>query len=173
LALELDLERLAVVALALAYVAGDVDIRQKVHLDLDHAIALAGLAAPALDVEGEAAGLVAARLGLGELGEPFADWGEGAGIGGGIRARGAADRRLVDVDRLVELLDAFELVVLAGPLACAVELAGDRAVERLDEESGLAAAGHAGHRGEQAKGHVHGDVLEVVGAGAMHCEAAA
>src|ERR1051325_11850665 len=35
LALEGDLERLAVVALALADVAGDVDVGQEVHLDLD------------------------------------------------------------------------------------------------------------------------------------------
>ena len=60
------LQRLAVVALALADVAGDVDVRQEMHLDLDQAVALAGLAAAALDVEGEAAGLVAACLGLGQ-----------------------------------------------------------------------------------------------------------
>src|SRR2546428_12058032 len=63
-ALEQNLERLAVVALALADVAGDVDVGQEVHLDLDDAVALAGLAASALDVEGEAAGLVAARPAL-------------------------------------------------------------------------------------------------------------
>ena len=51
-----DLQRLAVVALALADVAGDVDVGQEVHLDLDDAVALAGLAAAALDVEAEAAG---------------------------------------------------------------------------------------------------------------------
>src|SRR5688572_18456311 len=73
LALEQDLERLAVVAFSLADVAGDVDVGQKVHLDLDDAVALAGLAAAALDVEGEAAGLVAARFGLGQAGEPLAD----------------------------------------------------------------------------------------------------
>ena len=67
LALEGHLQGLAVVALALADVAGDVDVGQKVHLDLDHAVALAGLAAPALDVEREAAGLVAARLSLGRF----------------------------------------------------------------------------------------------------------
>jgi hypothetical protein len=67
LPLELDLQRLAVVALALADVAGDVDVGQEVHLDLDDAVALAGLAAAALDVEGEAPGLVAARLGLRQL----------------------------------------------------------------------------------------------------------
>src|SRR6185503_20374431 len=56
LAAELDLERLAVVALALADVALDVDVRQEVHLDLDDAVALAGLAAASLDVEREAPG---------------------------------------------------------------------------------------------------------------------
>src|SRR6202030_1374427 len=58
--LEQHVERFAIVALALADVAGDVDVRQKVHLDLDDAVALAGLAAAALDVEREAARLVAA-----------------------------------------------------------------------------------------------------------------
>src|SRR3546814_10886608 len=53
LALERHLQRLAVVALAVAHVAGDVDIRQEVHLDLQHAVALTGLAPPDLDVEGE------------------------------------------------------------------------------------------------------------------------
>src|SRR5678815_528647 len=80
LVLELDLQRLAVVALALAHVAGDVDVGKKVHLDLDDAVALAGLAAPALDVEGEAAWLVAARFRLRQAGEPFADHGEGTGV---------------------------------------------------------------------------------------------
>jgi hypothetical protein len=55
LALELDVQRLAIVAFAVAGVAGDIDIGQEVHLDLDDAIALAGLAAAALDVEREAA----------------------------------------------------------------------------------------------------------------------
>ena len=52
---EQHLEGLAVVAPALADVALHIDVRQKVHLDLDDAVALAGLAAPALDVEREAA----------------------------------------------------------------------------------------------------------------------
>ena len=49
-----------VVAPSLAYIAGYVDIRQEVHFHLEYAIALAGLATPALDVEAEAPGRVAA-----------------------------------------------------------------------------------------------------------------
>ena len=113
LSLNVHLQRFAVVALALADVAGDVDVGQEVHLDLDDAVALAGLAAAALDVEGEAAGLVAARLGFGQAGEPVADRREGAGVGRGVGARRAADRRLVDVDDLVEVLQALDAVVRA------------------------------------------------------------
>ena len=128
---------------------------------------------PPLTLKEKRPGLVAARLGLGQLGEPFADGGEGAGIGGGVRARRAADRALVDVDHLVEMLEALDRLVLARDLAAAGELAGDRAVERLDEEGRLAAARDAGHRGEQAERDVDGDVLEVVGARAFDREPAA
>ena len=132
--LELHLQRFAVVALAVADVAGDIDVGQEVHLDLQHAVALAGLAAAALDVEAEPAGLVAARLAFGEAGEPVADLGEGAGVGRRVGARGAADRRLVDVDHLVEMFEAGDLVMLAGDDARAVQRAGGGGVERVDGE---------------------------------------
>ncbi|MNT06821.1 hypothetical protein D3C72_1415030 [compost metagenome] len=80
------------------------------HLDLDDAVALTGLAAAALDVEAEATGAIAARLGLGQARIPVADRIEGAGIGGRVRAGGAADGRLVDVDDLVELLQPLDPV---------------------------------------------------------------
>ena len=124
------------------------------HLDLDDAVALAGLAAPALDVEAEAARLVAARLGLGQAGEPVADRREGAGIGGGVGARGAADGRLVDIDDLVEMLQPLDPVMLAGMVARAVEAAGQRLVERLDDQRGFAAARDAGDAGEGAERNI-------------------
>jgi len=44
-----------------------------VHFDLDDAITLAGFAAAALDVEGKAAGFIAAGFGFGKPCEPIAD----------------------------------------------------------------------------------------------------
>src|SRR3546814_19315513 len=102
------------VAGAVAYVAGDVYVGEEVHLDLEDAVALARLAAAALDVEAEAPGLIAARAALREPREPVADLGEGAGIGGRVGARGAAGRRLSDVDHLVELLKDGVLFWEAG-----------------------------------------------------------
>src|SRR5207237_342043 len=125
-AAEQDFQRLAVVALAVADIALDVDVGQKVHLDLDDAVALAGFAAPALDVERKPPRQVAARLGFGQPGKPVADRGEAAGVGRRVGARRAADRRLVDVDDLVEKLVAFERLKRRRRLARVVEPLGAR-----------------------------------------------
>src|SRR5690606_7954042 len=101
--LEDDIQGLAIVSLAVADVAGDIDVRQEMHLDLQYAIALARLAASALDVKGESARQVTARLCLRKTGEPVAYRGERPRIGGGVGARRASDRRLIDVDDLVEM----------------------------------------------------------------------
>ena len=111
LALVVDLERLAVVAGAVADLARDVDVGEEVHLDLDRAVARAGLAAAALDVEREPALQVAAHLRLGRRGEQLADVVEDAGVGRGVGPRRAADRRLVDVDHLVDVVEAGDPLV--------------------------------------------------------------
>ena len=162
LALEADVQRLAVVALAVALLARDVDVRQEVHLDLDLAVAAADLAAAALDVEREAAGLVAARARLLGLGVQVADLVEEADVGRRVRARRAADRRLVDADDLVQVLEALDALVRARPHPRAVELVGDGLVEDLVDQRGLARARHARDRAEDAQRHLDVDVLEVV-----------
>jgi hypothetical protein len=84
LALESDLQRLAVVAPAFADVARHVDIRQEMHLDFDDAVALTRLAASAFDVEAEAPGFVAAGAGFRHGCEDVADRREQAGVGRGF-----------------------------------------------------------------------------------------
>src|SRR5579875_296729 len=168
LALEPDFERLAIVALALADVALDVDVGQEVHFDLDDAVALAGLAAPAFDVERETARPVAARLGFGQAREPVSYWRECTRVGCRIGTRRAADRRLVDVDDLVEVLDALDAVVRARLLARAHQPARQRLVERVDHQRRFAAARDAGDAGEGAERERNLDALQVVGARADH-----
>ncbi len=104
-----DIQNAALVARALALVADQLDIGQELHLDGDGAVALAGLAAAAGDVEGEMAGGVAAPLGLFGGGEEAADEVEGLDVGDRIRARRAADGRLVDHHGLADQLGADRL----------------------------------------------------------------
>ncbi len=162
LALVVDLQRLPVVAGAVAHLAGDVDVGQEVHLDLDGAVAGARLAAPALDVEAEAPGLVAAHLGLGRGREQLAHVVEDAGVGGRVGARGAADRRLVDVDDLVDLVHAVDPRVAARHRARPVELLGQGVVEDVVDQRRLARPRHAGDGGEHPQRELDVDALEVV-----------
>jgi len=62
LAFKANFQRFAVIACALARLACDINIGQKMHLDLDDAIALTRFAAPAFDVKAEPPRLIPSRL---------------------------------------------------------------------------------------------------------------
>src|ERR1700689_498500 len=87
----LDLQCFLVVAAAAADIARNGNIGQEPHFNALQAIALAGLAAAALYVEAEAAGLVAALARFRQHGEDVADRRKDSRISGRIRARRAAD----------------------------------------------------------------------------------
>ena len=165
LAAVVNLQRFSVVAAALAGVAGDVDVGQKVHLDLDHAIALTGFAASATHVEAEAARRVAAGAALGHRREQVADGAEQPGVGGGVGAWGAADGRLVDVDDLVEQIEPVDAIAGCGEGAGAIQVTRRLGVERVVDQRGFARAGDAGDAGHEADGNLGIDILEVVAAG--------
>ena len=157
LALVGDLQRFAVVAPALADLAGDVDIGQEVHLDLDDAFALARFAAAALDVEGEPPRHVAPRLRFRHRGVELADRREQPCVGGGVGARRSSDRALIDVDHLVEKTDALEGIVHTRLVFGVVELLGEASVERVGHQRALAGAGNTRHADELAEREAHGD----------------
>ncbi len=129
--------------------AGDPDVGEEVHLQAVRAVALAGLAPAAGDVEAEPARRVAPGLGLGKLGVEVADLVEQLDIGRRVGARRAADRRLVDVDHLVELIEPLDPVVGAGLGDRAVQVASQRLAEDVADQRALARARDARHADEQ------------------------
>ena len=172
LALVADFEGLPVVALALADVAGHIDIRQKVHLHLGDSIPLTGFAAPALDVEGETPGLVAPGAGFLGAGEQLADGGEDPGVGRGVGAGRAADGALVDIHAFVEVLQPVD-----GAVGCRlqggglVEGGGGQRKQGFVDQGGFPRAGHAGDAGEHPDGDVEIHIAQVVAAGATDGQA--
>ena len=158
-----NVERLPVVPPPLAFLARHVHVGQEVHLDADDAVALARFAAPALDVEREAARLEPSLPGLGQHRKQLADEREQARVGGRVAAWGAPDGRLVDLDHLVDQIDAVDAIVETRVARRLVERLGERLVQNLVDQRRLARAADAGDRREQAQrdGHVH--VLHVVG----------
>ena len=161
-----DLQGLPVVAGTVADLAGHVDVGQEVHLDLEGAVSLAGLAAPTFDVEGEAPWPVSADLRLGHGREDFTNVVPYPGVGGGVGSGGAPDRRLVDVDDLVQVVYAPHRLVPPGYAAGTVESVGEHLVEDGVDQGGLARAGYSCDGGQHAEREGDGDVLEVVLAGA-------
>ena len=159
---------LAVVAGAVAHLARDRYVGQELHLDLVVAVATAGLAPAALDIEGEAARFVAADAGLGSGREQLAHGSEGAGVGGGVAAGRPSDGGLVDVDDLVDVGDALYLIEESGAFARPVELLGQLLVENLVDEGALAGAGHARYAHEHAERYLYVDAFEVIFARTPH-----
>jgi len=170
LALVFHLQGLTVVPLALTHVAGDVHVGEEVHLDEVGAVAAAGLASAALYVEGEAAVLVAPGLGLGGGGKHGTDLPEHPRIGGGVGAGGTPDGRLVDLDHLVDVLSAQNLLVLPGNDGHSAKLPRQGTVEDQVHQGGFPRPGNARHAGEGAQGEVHGEIFQIVFGSAHHGE---
>src|SRR6266446_10367371 len=155
-------ERFRIVAAAAANFAHHVNVRKKIHFDAAEAVALAGLATAALHVETEAAGAVAAFARFRKHGEEIADGRENARVGGGIRARRAADGSLIDLDDFVDLVGAENFAMRGGRFGRAIELLGERAIENVVDERGFSGAGDPGDDGEQAKRQRNVYVLQII-----------
>src|SRR3984957_17618295 len=147
---------------AVADLARDVHVRQELHLDLDGAVAGAGFAAAAFDVEGEPAGLVAADLGLGGGREQLPDVVEHAGVGGRVGPGGPPDRALVHVHHLVQLAHPGDPDVPARHGPGAVQLPGQRVVEDVVDQRRLPRPRPPGHRDQAAQRERHIHILQVV-----------
>ena len=110
---EQHLQSFAVEALAVTYITRHIHIRQELHFDAQLTLSLTGFTTPAMHVERETPGLVAAHFAFGQFRIQLSDLIEQAGVCSRVRARCASDRRLVDVDDLVEMLNAFDFLVFA------------------------------------------------------------
>ena len=160
-----DFQGSGIVALAEAAFAIDPGGGEEIHFQFDAAVALALGALPFSVVEGKAGGGVAAHAGFGELGEEGSDMVEEFDVGGGAGARGLADRRLVDLVAVLEILEAEGFVVRRF---FRLLLAGD--TETATHERRLAGAGDACENGETPKRNLDVEIVEIVQSAAFELE---
>ena len=158
----MDLQGFPVVPPALAHLAGDEDVRQEVHLNFQHAVAGAGLAAASPDVEAEPARAVAPALGLLGGGVEVPDVVEEVRIGSGVGPGRPANGALVDADHLVQVFQPVDSRAFAGVNLHAHQLRPQALEKHLVHKRGFAAARHAGDHGEGPQGEVHVHLPEVV-----------
>ena len=148
-------QSLAVVSCALAHLAGDVDVGEEVHLDLDYAVAVTVLAPAARDVEGKSARLVSPGFRVGKCGKQLPYRREYVCVRRGIGARGPAYRALVYRYHLVEILHALYAVVFPLDKVAPHEAVGHGGIKYLVDQGGFAAPGHSRHGGEHSDGELH------------------
>src|SRR5215212_8420833 len=159
---ESHLQCLSIVSLALADVARNVHVRKEVHLDLYETISLARFAAPAFHVEREPARPVSANLRLRHLGEELTNRRKQPCVGRGIRSRSSANRALIDVDNLVDLLESGDSIVCARHDTRAIEMAGERIVEDVLDECRLSRARYSSDCDKKSERNIDIHVEEIV-----------
>src|SRR5690606_27179022 len=137
------------------------------------AVALARLAAAALDVEAEAAGFVAARPGFGHACKDLANRREQARIGARIGARRAADGTLIDIDDPIDVLQPFDAIARCRIGGRIVALARDEPIERVVHQRRLARARYTRDAGHHAQRDLDGHAFQVVAAGVDDAQVAA
>ena len=164
----LDLQRVPVEPKPPTGVAGHVHVREKVHLDLDDAVAVAGLAPSPLHIEAEPSRLVASHPCIRQHGKEVPDVVEDSRIGGRIGSRRSPDRALINADDLVDMVDPVNgLHVSDFPLGV-VELLSQGRKEDFIDQAALAGSRNACHTGEGAERNFHPDVLEIVVPGSFN-----
>ena len=168
LAADGDLERFGVESSALAGAARHLDVRHEVQLGRDDPLALTLFAPAAFDVEAESPGFVVALDRQRRVGKEVADGVVEADVSCRIRPAVSSDRRLIDADHLVHVLDAVDAIVLARQRAGVFELLPERLVENVVDERALAGSRGAGDCHQLAERDGHVDALQVVLARATH-----
>ena len=124
LAFIFDLQCFTVIALSLTHITGDIDIRQKMHLNLDDAVALACLTAASLDIKGKASGRKAAQFCILRRSIELPNVGKDTRIRGRVGTRRPPNWGLVDFDHLVQRLDPFNLFKRPGAAFGSIQIGG-------------------------------------------------
>src|SRR5207244_5639072 len=163
-----DRERLLREAPPATRLAVHPDVGQEAHLNAQPALAGAGVAPPARDVEREPPGAVAAQARLGHHGEQAPDVVEEADVGGRRRARRPPDGALVHLDGAGQVFDAGEGAVGSDAARVEAEGTSHTRIDDVAHQRRLPGAGDAGHTGPGPERYADIDALQVVLAGAVN-----
>ena len=151
-----------VVAVPFADRTGHPHVRQEIHFQPIRAVSFAGLAPSASHVEAESPRFVAAQFRLGQLSEQIADVIKHLDVGAGIRPRRTPDRRLVDSNQLVQVLESFDAPVSPRLAQSSIQVAAQCLDQDVIDQRALAGPGNAGHADKHPSGDLDIDLLEIV-----------
>ena len=120
-----------------------IDIWQEMHLDFYNTITMTCLTASTLDIEAEASRFVAAHLGFRGLAEKLSDRIKKARIRRWIRTRCPADWRLIDINNLIDMLQAKDFLMSARFSLRMIQPGSNPFIQDLIDQGALARTRHA------------------------------
>ncbi len=162
LALIADLQHLVPKTFALTLGAGDVHVREKLHLDFFKALAFARLAASALDVEREGTRRIATDpRQFGSRQEPPHRV-ERLGVGEQVGARRGANGRLIDKNNVGQPVASQNSAARTRDTDRLPALLFEAAIQHVFHQRRLARAGHAGHTHQAAERNSDIDILKIM-----------
>ena len=161
-ALDLHLEHLGPVTLAVAIGATQIHVAQKLHFHVLKARAAAGRATPVAAVETELAAGVAALARHWGVGEDRSNGVPRPHVTHRVGARGFADGRLVHKDHSAQVIGAQEPVVCARRVGGLAEVPQQGRGQDVLDQTRLARARHTGDHHHALQRDVDRDVAQVV-----------
>src|SRR5687767_1055042 len=165
-------ENLLLESCALALLANQLDVREKLHLDSHSAVTLANLATPARKIEREVRRVEAAGLCLTCRGKNFANCIVDFYVRDGIRARRAADWRLVHQNHIIDKRSAVELLKRADVALPVTPLFLDAGVDAVVNQRRLSRTAHPCNADEHVQRYLDVDRLQIVFGRALNREPA-
>lgn len=122
--------------------------RTKSALNFNNAIAATGLASAAFHIKAEPSCFIPPHFGFLGLGKQFADSVKYPCIGGRIGTGCPSDRRLVNINDFVDMLQPFDTFMFARMhLGIFVQTAGQRLIQNFIDQRTFPGAGYTGlHR---------------------------
>jgi len=131
---------------------------------------LADFAPAANYVETEPTGFVPPDLSFGQVGKQRPDVGKHPRISSGVAPWSPTDGALVNVDHLIEVLEAGDFLVVHRPLYAVVEMLPQNRIQRFVDQCGFARTAHSGNAGEGSQRNFNIDVLQVVARSALELQ---
>src|SRR5690606_30157876 len=122
---------------------GYLNVGQEIHLDDFHTCALASLTPPSFDIKRKPPGFVTPDFRFGKLHEQGADIRKHARVGRWIGSCCTADRALVNLDHLIDILQPLDFLIGKGSLLRSEKMLVEYRIQRFGYQAGLAATGHA------------------------------
>ena len=155
-------QRLTVVALALAGIAGNPDIREEVHLDEVIALPIASGTASFGSIEGKATFRETPCLGFGHHRKDIPDRIQRLGVGRRVRARSAANRFLVNDHELRNVLQPRDFPVRPNLDSLSGHPALGGPQECVHHQRGFPGTRNPRHHCQHTQREFHINLLEVV-----------